>query len=126
MCTAIGILKRFVRGGHVARGLWSSAYAESGVSRADDLYFSEIRRFFRTLFFRVWDVRTKCLNSGGPLHDVNAPPRVAGKFRTERFLFAEAVLSGQNNGTAALPEGSASGALNAAGRCPSCPRAFIP
>ena len=100
-----------------------------GFSGADDLYFSEIRRFFRTLFSRkvwAWDVRTKCLNSGGPLHDVNAPPRVAGKFRTECILFANAVLPGQNNGTAALPEGSVSGALMAAGRCPSCPRGLIP
>ena len=110
----VGILKRYVRGGHVARGLWSSAYAESGISRADDLYFSEIRRFFRLSFLRkvgVWDVRTKRLNFGGPLHDVRAPSRIAGKFRTECLLFAEAVLPGQNNSTAALPESSVSGAL---------------
>ena len=87
----VGILKRYVRGGHVARGLWSLAYAESGISRADDLYFSEIRRFFRLSFLRkvgVWDVRTKRLNFGGPLHDVRAPSRIAGKFRTECLAIA--------------------------------------
>ena len=110
----VGILKRYVRGGHVARGLWSSAYAESGISRADDLYFSEIRRFFRLSFLRkvgVWDVRTKRLNFGGPLHDVRAPSRIAEKFRTECLLFAEAVLPGQNNSTAALPESSVAEAM---------------
>ena len=129
MWPSTGILKRYVRGGHVARGLWSSAYAESEMSRADDLYFSEIRRFFRLPFLRkvgVWDVRTKRLNFGGPLHDVPAPSRIAGKFRTECLLFAEAVLPGQNNRTAALPESSVAEALYAAERCPTCPRGFIP
>ena len=35
----------FLTGGVVARALWKSAHPRSGISRTDDLYFSEIRRF---------------------------------------------------------------------------------
>ena len=56
---AVGILRRFLTGGVVARALWKSAYPRSGISRTDDLYFSE-SRFFRKV--PVWDKRAKCLN----------------------------------------------------------------
>ena len=56
-----------------------------------------------------------------PRHDERAPPSNARKFCKECVLFAEAVLFGQNNDTAALPEGSVSGALNTGERCPTCP-----
>ena len=57
-----------------------------------------------------------------PLHDERAPPSLAGKFCTECFLFAETVPFGQSNDTAALPEGSVSGALNTCERCPIGPQ----
>ena len=40
---------------------------------------------------------------------------------TQCFLFADTVLPGQNNDTAALPEDGVSGALSTAERCPTCP-----
>ena len=55
------------------------------------------------------------------MHDERAPPSIAGKFCTECFLFAETVLFGQNNDTAALPEGSVSGALSTGERFLTCP-----
>ena len=55
------------------------------------------------------------------LHDERAPPSLAGKFCAECPLFAEAALSGQNDDAAALSEGSVSGGLNTAERCPTCP-----
>ena len=65
---AVGILRRFLTGGVVARALWKSAHPRSGISRTDDLYFSEIRRFseshFSEKYESAWDERTKCLNFG--------------------------------------------------------------
>ena len=58
---AVGIPRRFLTGGVVARALWKSAHPRSGISRTDDLYFSE-SRFFRKV--QVWDERAKCLNFG--------------------------------------------------------------
>ena len=58
---AVGILGRLLTGRIVARALWKSAHPRSGISRTDDLYFSE-SRFFRKV--QVWDERAKCLNFG--------------------------------------------------------------
>ena len=52
---------------------------------------------------------------------VHLPATLESSACKECFLFAEAVLFGQSNDTAALPEGSVSGALNTGERFPTCP-----
>ena len=42
---AVGILRRFLTGGVVARALWKSAHPRSGISRTDELYFSQKNDF---------------------------------------------------------------------------------
>ena len=65
-----GILKRFVRGGHVARCLWSSGYDGSGISCTENV--------FETQFFTT---KPNFLQSFGVKRQMD----VFGDFRAGRY-----------------------------------------